>query len=81
MLFVIIFIGHLCFPAAGPGPDSDPQLVFTGPSPEFVFNGPSPEFAIACFLQPKFVIVTMSTDINSAFTYMYLLFKHNLENK
>ena len=41
----------------------------------------APEFVFACFLQPKFVIVTVSTYINSASTYMCLLFKYNMGNK
>ena len=32
-------------------------------------------------LQPKFVIVTVSTYINTASTHMYLLFKYNVGNK
>ena len=50
LLLIINFIGYLCFttPGAGPGPRSSIS-VYTGPDPQFVF---------ACFLQPKFVIVT-----------------------
>ena len=46
------------FPATGPDPH--PQLVFTGPGPQFVFTGLGSQFVFACFLQPKFVLVTMN---------------------
>ena len=62
------------FPATGPDPDPHPQLVFTGPGPQFVFTGPGSQFVFACFLQPKFVLVTMSTYINSAYiNYLHVL--------
>ena len=72
MLFFIIFIGYLCFLATGPGPDPHPLLAVTSPGPQVAFTGPGPQFVFACFLKQKFVIVTMSTYINSASTYMYL---------
>ena len=62
------------FPATGPDPDPHPQLVFTGPGPQLVFTGLGSQFAFACFLQPKFVLVTMSTYINSAYiNYLHVL--------
>ena len=48
------------FPATGPDPDPHPQLVFTGPGPQFVFTGLGSQVVFACFLQPKFVLVTMN---------------------
>ena len=81
LLFVSQVVVHYQFHCIFLFPARSPQLVLTGPGPQFVFTGPSPQFVFACFLQPKFVIITVSTYINSVSTFMYLLSKYNLGNK
>ena len=78
--------GCLCFLVLDPGPSPGPgpslylqfdnpgsKIVFYGPSLQFVFTGLPPSICFYLFfvLLLKFVIVTVSTYINSESTYMH----------
>ena len=72
--------GYLCFPTPNPGSGSQcgPQFLFDRLGPQFIS-------AYSIFLKLLWgrgcAIVPVSTYINSASNYMYLLFKFNLGNE
>ena len=66
-----------CAPALALAPG--PELVFTSPVPQLFLPALVLSFVCLVFvLQLKIVIVTVSTYINLASTYMYLLFKYTV---
>ena len=68
--------GYLCFPVPGPDPSSGPRLRPWLPAPALNLYFPAPALALnlcspVLRFTVKFAIVTVSTCINSASTYIY----------